>query len=116
MLRCLTEIEPAPDYALVDGNRFPQTTILGEAVVKGDARSKSIAAASILAKVTRDRVMVENAKRYPEWGFEGHKGYPTKKHRAAIEKYGLSPLHRRSFRLKSLSKLDRSSTAQLNLL
>ena len=56
MLRCLTEIEPAPDYALVDGNRFPQTTILGEAVVKGDARSKSIAAASILAKVTRDRV------------------------------------------------------------
>jgi len=116
MLRCLTEIEPAPDYALVDGNRFPQTTIRGEAVVKGDARSKSIAAASILAKVTRDRVMVENAKRYPEWGFEGHKGYPTKRHRAAIEKYGLSPLHRRSFRLKSLSKLDRSSTAQLNLL
>ena len=116
MLRCLTEIEPAPDYALVDGNRFPQTTIRGEAVVKGDARSKSIAAASILAKVTRDRVMVENAIRYPEWGFEGHKGYPTKQHRAAIEKYGLSPLHRRSFRLKSLSKLDRSSTAQLNLL
>lgn len=112
MLRCLTEIEPAPDYALVDGNRFPQTTIRGEAVVKGDARSKSIAAASILAKVTRDRVMVENAKRYPEWHFEGHKGYPTKQHRAAIEKYGLSPLHRRSFRLKSLSKLDRSSTAQ----
>ena len=116
MLRCLAEIEPAPDYALVDGNRFPQTTILGEAVVKGDARSKSIAAASILAKVTRDRVMVENAKRYPEWGFEGHKGYPTKQHRAAIEKYGLSPLHRRSFRFKSLSKLDRSSIAQLNLL
>ena len=116
MLRCLTEIEPAPDYALVDGNRFPQTTILGEAVVKGDARSKSIAAASILAKVTRDRVMVENAKRYPEWGFEGHKGYPTKQHRAAIGKYGLSPLHRRSFGLKSLTNLDRSSTAQLNLL
>jgi len=116
MLRCLNEIEPAPDYALVDGNRFPQTTILGEAVVKGDARSKSIAAASILAKVTRDRVMVENAKRYPEWGFEGHKGYPTKRHGAAIEKYGLSPLHRRSFRLKYLSKLDRSFTAQLNLL
>ena len=103
-------------YALVDGNRFPQTTMRGETVVKGDARSKSIAAASILAKVTRDRVMVENSKSYPEWGFEGHKGYPTKQHRAAIEKYGLSPLHRQSFRFKSLSKLDRSSIAQLNLL
>ena len=116
MLRCLTEIEPAPDYALVDGNHFPQTTIQGEAVVKGDGRSKSIAAASILAKVTRDRIMVENAKLYPEWGFECHKGYPTKQHRDAIEKYGLSPLHRRSFSLKSLSKLDRSSNSQLNLL
>ena len=68
MLRCLTEIEPTPDYALVDGNRFPNTTIMGEAVVKGDARSKSIAAASILAKVTRDRVMVENAKRLSGMG------------------------------------------------
>ena len=115
MLHCLTEIAPAPDYALVDGNQFPQTTIQGEAVVKGDGRSKSIAAASILAKVTRDRIMVENAKRFPEWGFEGHKGYPTKKHRDAIEKYGLSPLHRRSFSFKSLKKLD-TSIAQLHLL
>ena len=102
MIRCLTEIELAPDYVLVDGNFYPDTKIQGEALVKGDSRSKSIAAASILAKVTRDRFMVKNAKLYPEWGFEHHKGYPTKKHREAIEKYGLSPMHRRSFQLKSL--------------
>ncbi len=100
MYRCLAEIAPAPDYALVDGNHYPQTTVPGEAVIKGDARSKSIAAASILAKVTRDRFMVENAKRYPEWGFERHKGYPTRLHREAILKHGLTPLHRRSFRIK----------------
>ena len=116
MFRCLTEIEPFPDYALVDGNHFPRTTIQGEVVIKGDCRSKSIAAASIMAKVTRDRMMVENAKRYPEWCFECHKGYPTKLHREAIEKYGLSPLHRRSFSLKSLSELDGSSNVQMNLL
>ena len=102
MYRCLTEIAAPPDYALVDGNQYPQTTVPGEAVVKGDARSKSIAAASILAKVTRDRLMVENAKRYPEWGFERHKGYPTKLHREAIAQHGLTPLHRRSFKHKPL--------------
>ena len=100
MSRCLAEITPAPDYALVDGNHYPQTTVPGEAVIKGDARSKSIAAASILAKVTRDRFMVENAKRYPDWSFERHKGYPTKLHREAIAEHGLTPLHRRSFRFK----------------
>lgn len=102
MYRCLTEISPAADYALIDGNHYPQTTVPGEAVIKGDARSKSIAAASILAKVTRDRFMVENAKRYPEWAFELHKGYPTKLHREAIAENGLSPLHRKSFRLKPM--------------
>ncbi|MBC8259220.1 MAG: ribonuclease HII [SAR324 cluster bacterium] len=117
MLRCLTEIVPTPDYALVDGNIFPKTEIQGEAVVKGDGRSKSIAAASILAKVTRDQLMLENAKHYPEWGFEQHKGYPTIQHRRAIEKYGLSPLHRKSFRLKSLvTQENRNSTSQLSLL
>jgi ribonuclease HII len=98
MYRCLTEITPLPDYALIDGNQYPKTTVPGEALVKGDARSKSIAAASILAKVTRDRLMVENAKRYPEWGFELHKGYPTKLHREAIAQHGLTPLHRKSFK------------------
>ena len=105
-----------PSQVLIDGLFAPHVDVETSTIIKGDDKFLSIAAASILAKVTRDRVMVENAKRYPEWGFEGHKGYPTKQHRAAIGKYGLSPLHRRSFGLKSLSKLDRSSTAQLNLL
>ena len=100
MQRCSAEIEPAPDYLLVDGNRYPVTSIQGQAVVKGDCLSKSIAAASILAKVTRDRKMVEFGEKYPQWGFERHKGYPTKQHREAIAEHGLSPIHRRSFRIK----------------
>ena len=97
MLRCLTEIEPAPDYALVDGNRFPQTTILGEAVVKGDARSKSIAAASILAKVTRDRLMMDLAKQYPGFGWERNFGYGTAEHRDSLAELGPNAMHRSSF-------------------
>ena len=101
MQRCSDEIDPSPDYLLVDGNRYPVTNIQGQAVVKGDCLSKSIAAASILAKVARDRKMVEFAKEYPQWGFERHKGYPTSEHREAIAKYGLSPIHRRSFGQKT---------------
>ena len=97
MQRCSDEIDPSPDYLLVDGNCYPVTNIQGQAVVKGDCLSKSIAAASILAKVTRDRKMVEFGKEYPQWGFERHKGYPTREHREAIAEYGLSPIHRRSF-------------------
>ena len=100
MQRCSSEIEPAPDYLLVDGNRYPDTKIHGETVVKGDCLSKSIAAASILAKVTRDRKMVEFGEKYPQWGFERHMGYPTRQHREAIAEHGLSPIHRRSFRHK----------------
>jgi len=101
MQRCSVEIEPAPDYLLVDGNRYPDTNIQGQAVVKGDCLSKSIAAASILAKVTRDKKMVEFGEKYPQWGFERHKGYPTREHREAITDYGLSPIHRRSFGQKT---------------
>ena len=101
MQRCSDEIDPSPDYLLVDGNRYPVTNIQGQAVVKGDCLSKSIAAASILAKVTRDRKMVEFGKEYPQWGFERHKGYPTSEHREAIAEYGLSPIHRRSFGQKT---------------
>ena len=101
MQRCADEIEPSPDYLLVDGNRYPVTNIQGQAVVKGDCLSKSIAAASILAKVARDRKMVEFGKEYPQWGFERHKGYPTSEHREAIAEYGLSPIHRRSFGQKT---------------
>ena len=100
MQRCSAEIEPAPDYLLVDGNCYPVTNIQGQSLVKGDCLSKSIAAASVLAKVTRDREMVAFGEKYPQWGFELHKGYPTRQHREAISEYGLSPIHRRSFRLK----------------
>ena len=100
MQRCSDEIDPAPDYLLVDGNRYPDTNIQGQAVIKGDCLSKSIAAASILAKVTRDRKMVEFGEKYPQWGFERHMGYPTREHKGAIAEHGLSPIHRRSFRFK----------------
>lgn len=98
MARSLERLKPAPDYALIDGNRLPELSLAGEAVVKGDTRSLSIAAASILAKVVRDRLMQVYGRRYPEWGFAEHMGYPTRKHREAIAQYGLSPIHRRSFR------------------
>ena len=104
MQRCSAEIEPVPDYLLVDGNRYPVTNIQGHAVIKGDCLSKSIAAASILAKVTRDRKMVEFGEEYPQWGFEKHMGYPTQQHREAITEHGLSPIHRRSFKLKTTQK------------
>ena len=101
MQRCSALICPEPDYLLVDGNQYPDTNICGQTVVKGDCLSKSIAAASILAKVARDRKMVEFGKEYPQWGFERHKGYPTSEHREAIAEYGLSPIHRRSFGQKT---------------
>ena len=89
-----------PDYALIDGNRYPDCQVKGHAVVKGDSISKSIAAASILAKVSRDRMMCEFAKQYPQWNFSKHKGYPTAEHRQLIGKFGLSPIHRKSFKFK----------------
>ena len=100
MSRSLRELHTPADYALVDGNRFPTMGLPGEAVVKGDSHSCSIAAASILAKVARDRIMRVYGQRYPEWGFEQHFGYPTPKHREAIQRHGLSPIHRRTFRWK----------------
>ena len=96
------EALPAPaDYALVDGNRMPPLPVPGETIVKGDATSASIAAASILAKVSRDRLLRRLDEEHPEYGFAKHKGYGTKAHYEAIRKYGLLPEHRRSF-LKNL--------------
>ncbi|MCD7846897.1 MAG: ribonuclease HII [Oscillospiraceae bacterium] len=89
--------------ALVDGNRSPNLPCRCTTVIHGDALSQSIAAASILAKVQRDRYMVELAKKYPEYQFEKHKGYGTKLHYEMIKKYGISEVHRRSF-LKNLSE------------
>ena len=94
-------LDPAPEYALIDGNRDRGITIPHEMVVKGDSRSASIAAASILAKVSRDRYMLEMAERYPEYEFERHKGYPTKRHYELLRKYGPCPIHRKTF-LKKL--------------
>lgn len=90
-----------PDFALIDGNRIRGMKIPCETVVKGDAKSASIAAASILAKVSRDRFMYEMAKKYPEYGFQQHKGYGTKAHNKAILEHGACEIHRMTF-LKNL--------------
>lgn len=95
------KLNPAPDFALIDGNRNSGITIPNRAVVHGDSLSASISAASVLAKVSRDRYMLEMAKRYPEYHFERHKGYGTKLHYEMLQQYGPCPIHRRSF-LKNL--------------
>lgn len=97
MKRAVEQLSVVPALALVDGNRDPGLDILTETVVKGDGKCADIAAASILAKVTRDRYMLEMAEQYPEYGFEKHKGYGTKAHYAALREYGPSPIHRPSF-------------------
>jgi len=97
MRRAYDNMQKACDYVLIDGNRMPPMPVPGETIVKGDAKSPSIAAASILAKVSRDRVMLEYAKQYPGYHFEKHKGYGTKLHYEMLDKYGPCPEHRRSF-------------------
>ncbi len=102
MRRAVENLNISVDYALIDGNRIPPD--LGcdaHAIVKGDTKSLSIAAASIVAKVTRDRLMAEADSRFPGYGWAGHKGYPTKAHRAAVEGLGRSPAHRWTFGKKS---------------
>lgn len=101
MARAVEALPTPADYALVDGNRMPPLPIPGETIVKGDATSASIAAASILAKVSRDRLLRRLDEAHPEYGFAKHKGYGTKAHYEAIRKYGLLPEHRRGF-LKNL--------------
>ncbi len=102
MHRAVEGLKTRPDYALIDGNQYPKIPfITEETVVKGDSKSMSIAAASILAKVSRDRFMLEKAKEYPQYEFEKHKGYGTKLHYEKILEYGPSPIHRLTF-LKKL--------------
>lgn len=100
MQRAIDGLKIKPDYALIDGNRLPNLDIHAEAIIKGDGRSASIAAASILAKVTRDRYMLKMAEKYPEYKFEKHKGYGTKLHYEMLDAYGPCEIHRQSF-LKS---------------
>lgn len=100
MERAVLKLEKKPIFLLIDGNRFashklkPKTYNL---IIRGDEKVFSIAAASVIAKVTRDRLMIKTAKKYPQYGFEKHKGYGTKEHFAAIKKHGISEIHRRSF-------------------
>ena len=98
MQRATAQLSPQPEYVLVDGNRIPKWSYPAEAVVKGDSRVAAIAAASILAKVVRDRELVELDKLYPGYGLAGHKGYPTRVHLEALHRLGPTPIHRRSFR------------------
>lgn len=103
MRRAVDGLKIKADYALIDGNRMPPLDIKGECVVKGDAKSMSIASASILAKVSRDRLCYQYAEEYPEYCFDKHKGYGTKVHTEAIKKYGPCKVHRMSFLKKILS-------------
>lgn len=96
MLACLENISPKPDITLIDAVKL-DTEYPTESIIKGDALSYSIACASILAKVTRDRLMLELDEKYPEYGFKKHKGYGTKAHIEALRKYGKCPIHRNSF-------------------
>ena len=100
------------DFALIDGNKLPNLTVPGKAIVKGDHLSYSIGAASVLAKVRRDHLMEELAIKWPGYGLEGHKGYPTKKHIEALERLGPTPIHRKSYApvRRALAKLQGPSS------
>ena len=102
MKRAIASLSVKPDLALIDGNQKPHTDIEEVTVIKGDAKSMSIAAASVLAKVSRDRFMLEMAEKYPQYEFARHKGYGTKLHYEKIAQYGVCDIHRRTFLKKIL--------------
>lgn len=97
MVEAIDSLKVKPDYLLVDGPQMPHPAIPGEGIVKGDQLSRLIAAASIIAKETRDALMMQYHEQWPEYGFNRHKGYGTQAHREALEKHGPCPIHRRSF-------------------
>jgi ribonuclease HII len=97
MVLALNALPVRPDFVLVDGLRVPAIRVRQKAIVGGDAKSFSIAAASVIAKVTRDRLMLQVHEQYPQYNFAQHKGYATPEHCAALEKYGPSPIHRKTF-------------------
>ena len=104
MKRAVEGLSIKPDFAYIDGNQYPKTGVKEETIVKGDGKCISVAAASIVAKVSRDRFMLEIDKQYPEYQFSKHKGYGTKLHYEMIEKYGVSKVHRRTFLKKILGE------------
>ena len=104
MKRAVEELDVKADYAMIDGNRLPNLDIDSEFIIKGDAKSMSIACASILAKVSRDRLLYKYAEEFPEYSFDKHKGYGTKVHVEALKKYGPCKYHRLSFLTKILNK------------
>ena len=97
MKRAVDGLTIKPDLAFIDGNRYPNTGVKEITIIKGDSKCMSVAAASIIAKVSRDRYMLQMAEKYPQYQFEKHKGYGTKLHYEMIEKYGVSEIHRRTF-------------------
>ena len=97
MYEAIARLSPAPKEVLIDAVELPKLPMLSQSIIKGDAKSASIAAASILAKVTRDRLMEDYDREYPNYGFAQHKGYGTREHIDAIRKYGVCPIHRKSF-------------------
>lgn len=99
MKNAVEQLTTKPDYLLVDGSKLPDIDIPGEAIPKGDNLSLSIAAASVIAKTTRDSLMIEFDETYPNYGFRQHKGYPTAQHRQAIEQFGTTAIHRNTFKL-----------------
>jgi ribonuclease HII len=107
MKRAVNGLNIKPDLAFIDGNRYANTGVKEITIVKGDSKCMSVAAASIIAKVSRDRFMQEVDKQYPQYQFSKHKGYGTKLHYEMIEKYGVSPVHRRSFLKKILGENER---------
>lgn len=103
MQKAVAGLSVVPEWVLVDGNRIPSLSMPALAVVRGDSLVAEISAASIVAKVTRDREMVELDRCYPDYGFAKHKGYPTAEHLEALQRLGATPHHRRSFRPVRLS-------------
>jgi ribonuclease HII len=97
MRRAVEKLRPEPEHLLVDARTIPALSFPQRAIVRGDALSASIAAASIIAKTTRDALMLEMARKYPGYGFDSHKGYPTAQHLRALKEHGVLPIHRRSF-------------------
>lgn len=104
MKRAVDGLSIKPDLAYIDGNQYPKTGVAEVTIIKGDSKCMSVAAASIIAKVSRDRYMLKLAEEYPQYQFAKHKGYGTKLHYEMIEQYGISPVHRRSFLKKFIGE------------